>query len=115
MAQAQTAKVPAAPWPDYPVPEAWIQSGKPKGRGMVLTQAADGQLLCGQWEVTPGKFRWEFDCDEYIYLLEGEVTIRVDGGEPFTLTAGDTAYFPRNSTAVWDVKKTVRKVFFHRK
>lgn len=115
MAQAQVAKPRTAPWPEYPVPSAWIESGQPQGRGMVVTQAPDGQSLCGQWEVTPGKFRWEYDCDEYIYLLAGKVAISVDGGEPFTMTAGDTAYFPRGSIAVWDVKETVRKVFFHQK
>ena len=52
-----------------------------------------------------------FSWDEFVCILEGEVTIREAGGISHTLKAGDVAHFPRGLTTDWDVPKFVRKFF----
>jgi uncharacterized cupin superfamily protein len=46
-----------------------------------------------------------------VHILEGEVTIRHDGGPSITLRAGDTAHFPVGLTTEWLVPQHVRKAF----
>src|SRR6267154_2083267 len=93
-----TATLQAAPvvgqMPEYPIPENWIMEGQPDSRGKVLVESADGKLGCGQWRCTPGKFRWEYTLDEFFWILEGEVTISIEGGKTMTLREGDTAHIP---------------------
>ena len=42
-------------------------------------------------------------------LLEGEVTVTPDGGEPVKFGAGDLVVFPAGMACRWDVHKAVRK------
>jgi uncharacterized protein len=66
----------------------------------------------GVWECTPGVFTARRDgYTEVCQLLSGRVTITVDGGEPVTLTAGDTLVMPSGWVGTWDVHETVRKVY----
>ena len=50
---------------------------------------------------------------EFIYILEGEVTVD-DGWGPRTLTAGDVAFFPAGTWARWEVATYVKKLAFCR-
>lgn len=66
----------------------------------------------GTWESEPGTSRWEFtDTGEVITVVSGSMTVEADGGEPVTLTAGDTAYFPIGWLGVWTVHEKLRKVY----
>jgi len=42
-------------------------------------------------------------------LLEGEVTVTPDGGEPVKFEARDLVVFPAGIDSRWDVHKVVRK------
>ena len=97
--------------PSMPIDPAWIQEGTPTARGTVLTQSKDKLLSSGFWSCTAGKFKWVFSWDEFVHILEGEVTIREEGGTAHTLKAGDVAHFPRGLTTHWHVPKFVRKFF----
>ncbi|MBI3866382.1 MAG: cupin domain-containing protein [Planctomycetia bacterium] len=112
MSQSQivTARCPAQ-LPPMPIDPAWIEEGTPKALGCVLTQSQDKLVSSGFWSCTAGKFRWTFSWDEFVYILEGEVTIREEGGATHTLKAGDSAHFPRGLTTHWHVPKSVRKFF----
>ncbi|MFP6700882.1 MAG: cupin domain-containing protein, partial [Planctomycetaceae bacterium] len=66
--------------PDMPIEPSWIEEGTPVARGTVLVQSADKLLSSGLWSCTAGKFRWEFGWDEFVHVLEGEVTITEEGG-----------------------------------
>jgi len=94
-----------------PINPAWIQDGTPSACGCVLTQSQDKLLSSGFWTCTAGKFMWCFSWDEFVHILEGEVTIREDGGATHTLKTGDVAHFPRGLTTYWQVPKFVRKFF----
>lgn len=109
-AQIKTAKEPS-PLPDMPIEPSWIKSGNPVARGTVLTQSGDKKISSGIWSCEPGQFEWTFTWDEFVYIFEGEVTIREEGGPTHTLKAGDMAHFPLGLKTHWDVKKKVRKFF----
>ena len=54
-------------------------------------------------------FDWTFDDKETCLLLEGEVTVTPDGGEPVKFGAGDLVVFQSGMDCRWDVHKAVRK------
>ncbi len=105
-----TANVPFE-LPPMPIDPAWIEEGTPAARGTVLMQSQDKLLSSGFWSCTAGKFKWIFAWDEFVQILEGEVTIREEGGATHTLKAGDVAHFPRGLTTHWHVPKFVQKFF----
>lgn len=51
------------------------------------------RLPAGNWS---SQRHWHTDEDEFVYVLEGEVTLVEDGGETL-LRAGDCAAFPKGS------------------
>jgi uncharacterized cupin superfamily protein len=61
------------------------------------------------WTKEVSEFPWSYDSSETCYLLEGEVVVTPDGGEPVTITAGDLVTFPRGMSCRWDVRSPVRK------
>ena len=97
--------------PDMPIDPAWVLDGRPTAKGTVLLQSADKLVSSGLWSCTAGRFRWVFSWDEFVHVLEGEVTIREEGGTSHTLRAGDFAHFPRGLKTEWHVPNYVRKVF----
>ena len=56
-------------------------------------------------------FNHQSSAGQLDYILEGEVTIREEGGATHTLKAGDVAHFPRGLTTHWHVPKSVKKFF----
>lgn len=97
--------------PDMPIEPGWVLEGKPIAKGKVLLQSADKLISSGLWTCTAGRFRWEFAWDEFVHVLEGEATIRAEGGKSQTLRAGDYGHFPRGLKTEWHVPNFVRKFF----
>jgi uncharacterized cupin superfamily protein len=48
---------------------------------------------------------------ETLHFLQGRVTCRPPGGEPYELNAGDFCYFPPGVEDVWDIEETYVKLF----
>ena len=61
------------------------------------------------WEKEESEFPWHYDAEETCYLLEGEVTVTPEGGEPVSFSAGDLVVFPRGLSCSWKIRKAVRK------
>ena len=45
------------------------------------------------------------------YFLQGRVTCRPAGGEPYELKAGDFCFFPTGVDDVWEIEETYVKLF----
>jgi uncharacterized cupin superfamily protein len=99
-----------APVEPAPIPAEDIISGEPESTMAILWRTDDGKLYNGVWHCTPGVFMLSSP-GETITLIEGDVTITPDGGEPVNVRAGEIAYIPEGTRAKWDVRETVRKGF----
>jgi uncharacterized cupin superfamily protein len=99
-----------APVEPAPIPAEDIISGEPESTMAILWRTDDGKLSNGVWHCTPGVFMLSSP-GETITLIEGDVTITPEGGEPVNVRAGEIAYIPEGTRARWDVRETVRKGF----
>ncbi len=61
------------------------------------------------WEKEISTFPWTYDMDETCYILEGEVSVTPEGGEPVFIQAGDLVTFPKNMNCEWQITKPIRK------
>ena len=61
------------------------------------------------WSKEVSKFPWTYGEREIAYVLEGEVVVTPNGGEPVSLGKGDLVTFPSGMSCTWEVKKALRK------
>ncbi len=61
------------------------------------------------WTKEASVFPWHYDGDELCYLLEGEVVVTPEGGEPVLIQAGDLVRFPAGMSCTWEIRRAVRK------
>jgi uncharacterized cupin superfamily protein len=78
-----------------------------------LSDARKAELGIPKWETWDCpvmQFRLDFDDEtEHSYILEGEIVVTPDGGQPVTLVPGDYVIFPKGLTSMWSVTKTLKK------
>ena len=96
---------------DFPIPDADIMEGNPVAKIWIAAQSADKKVTQGVWECTAGRFTWTFTWDEFVMILDGQVTIEEDGGNRYTLRAGDFAHFPLGLKTKWHVPGYIKKTF----
>lgn len=97
-----------------PIVAEWILEGAPEARNAVLSSSRDGDASTLIWDCTAGRFKWIYDVDESIYVLQGGVVITDEQGHMRRLNAGDTVFFPAGARAVWHVEHYIRKIAFCR-
>lgn len=61
------------------------------------------------WTKEVSEFPWEYDSDETYYILEGEVIVTPENGDPVHITAGDLVTFPKGMKCTWKILKNIRK------
>ena len=61
------------------------------------------------WSCQISTFPWTYDKQETCLLLEGDVTVTPDGGEPVRFGAGDLVVFDPGLSCSWEVHAPVRK------
>ena len=61
------------------------------------------------WSKEISTFPWSYSEQEVAYVLEGEVTVTPQGGEPVNFGKGDLVTFPSVMACTWHVKKPLRK------
>lgn len=97
-----------------PIRREWIIDGDPVARNQVIGLSEDRMATTLVWDCTAGRFKWIYDTDETIHILEGAVTLTSFDGSIKQLQAGDVVFFPAGSTAIWQVHGYVRKLAFFR-
>jgi uncharacterized cupin superfamily protein len=97
-----------------PIQPEWVLAGTPTASNAVVAVSRDGLAKTIVWHCTEGSFRWIYDVDETIHILEGAVTLTCEDGSVREIGPGDIVFFPEGSTAVWRVTKPVRKLAFFR-
>lgn len=94
---------------DAVIDPEWIIEGEPRSRSSWWSGSSDGIANNYVWDCTAGLFRWYFDCDETVHVIEGEVEVSGEGITPTWLRAGDAALFRAGTWATWHVPNYVRK------
>ncbi len=61
------------------------------------------------WSKEVSVFPWTYDESEVAYVLEGEVVVTPDEGEPVKFGPGDLVTFPAGLSCTWEVRKPLRK------
>jgi uncharacterized cupin superfamily protein len=95
----------------FPIPDEQIVEGEPAARIWVAAQSSDLKVTQGVWDCTAGKFSWNYTWDEFVMVLEGEVTIEEEGGDRYTMRAGDFVHFPLGLKAKWEIPRYIKKTF----
>ena len=103
------------PMEPAPIEPSWIISGNPVARVGLHSRSGDDAATTAMWDCTAGEFRWYFDWDETVIILEGEVHVTAQDGSQRTLRQGDIAYFAGKTWATWRIDNYVRKIAFCRK
>ena len=112
MPTVTTASLPAD-LPKITLPQHEILEGTPDARGLFTAESEDGGASAGFWACDVGRYEFVFDYDEFIYLIDGEMTVRL-GDKTWPMRAGDTAHFPQGVTVIWEVTRRVTKYFVAR-
>jgi uncharacterized cupin superfamily protein len=105
---------PTGPMNDAPIRSDWIVEGSPVARNQVLAVSDDRLAVTLLWDCTAGRFHWRYDEDETIQILEGGVTLTLPCGRVRSVGPGEVVFFPKGSSALWDVQTYVRKLAFFR-
>ncbi|MEI2701446.1 MAG: cupin domain-containing protein [Baekduia sp.] len=74
------------------------------------TSGPDGSVWAGLVTIDPVTIHYTFKGHETIHVIDGEVSITVDGAT-IDLRAGDVASFAKGARSVWVVKSTLREFF----
>jgi len=92
---------------------AEVLEGDPAaGVAWLRTSGTTGATLyAGIFTVQPSRFHYDFDNDECIHVIEGDVEIAVDGESVVKLCAGDVAAFSGGTRSTWTVRTPLRKFF----
>ena len=61
------------------------------------------------WGCGVSTFPWSYDEQETCLLLEGDVSVTPDGGEPVRFGSGDLVVFDAGLSCIWEVHAPVRK------
>jgi len=61
------------------------------------------------WSHQAATFPWHYDVSETSFLLEGEVIVTPDGGEPVRIGKGDLVTFAAGLSCTWEIRQAVRK------
>jgi len=96
--------------PHVPVLPSWVLNGAPVTRTKSVVRSRDWASNIVVWECTAGQFRWHYDKDEVVVVVDGEVFVTNEKGEERRLGPGELAFFPAGSSSTWRVPVSVRKI-----
>jgi uncharacterized protein len=85
--------------------------GNPTMKTWVQHTSADGSVISGTWEATPGTYHATYNTYEFVHLIKGEITITEDGGNATNVSAGDAFVVEAGFKGTWKIKQAVLKHF----
>ena len=92
--------------------DGWVVvEGNPSMKTWVLHTSADGSMMSGYWEATPGTYHATYSAYEFVHVIEGKMTITPDGGTPVHIKAGDAFVVEADFKGLWKIEETIRKHF----
>jgi uncharacterized cupin superfamily protein len=93
--------------------EPFMVEGEPFGdvHWLRVGSGGEGVLYAGLWTHDPADLPYVFPGDETFHVLEGEVTIDVEGSDSVTLHEGDIASFTKGQASTWHITQPFKKFF----
>ena len=92
--------------------EGWtVVEGTPTMKTWVQHTSADGSMISGYWEATPGTYHAVYTEYEFVHMMEGKVTITPEGGAPVVLGPGDAFIVEPGFKGTWKIEEPIRKHF----
>ncbi len=61
------------------------------------------------WEKEASEFPWYYDNKETCYIIEGQVIVTPENGDPIEINEGNLVTFPRGLSCTWKITKDLRK------
>lgn len=58
------------------------------------------------------KFPWTYDSQETCYLLESDVLVTPDDGQPVQMGEGDLVTLPAGMSCTWEITSKVKKHYY---
>jgi len=92
------------------IPSEWLLSGSPEVHSKILGMSRDKLAYAILWECGAVSYRWQYGRDEAYIVLSGEGFMTDDNGVEHHFGAGDVAYFPAGTSAVWRHPDHFRKI-----
>jgi len=75
----------------------WVELPEFGGEEAIIYRSPDGKRVAAAFHES-GKATFTYPFDEFVVVTSGSVTVRVRGGELFTLSRGDVGYFREGTT-----------------
>lgn len=88
--------------------------GDPKMETYIISTSADGTMMSGYWECTPGKYDVKYTAYEYLRVIEGKMIITPKDGDAITVVAGDAVAIEKEFEGTWEVVEKIRKFWSFR-
>jgi uncharacterized cupin superfamily protein len=93
-----------------PVDPSSVVNGNPVVSNLVLWTSKNGDRIRGIWEITPGVVT-DTEADEIFVVKSGRATIKIDGGDEYTVGPGSVGMFRPGTRTTWTVHETLRKAY----
>lgn len=106
---SSTVDAPLEPWQPEGVT---IHEGDPQGRGFTLHEAEQDGTFVGVYlfACQPARTSYRLEQNEIVYVLEGEVEIRLDDGSTVELKPGGVAFLPKGQMSHWWFKTPFKEL-----
>lgn len=92
--------------------EGWkVVAGSPTMKTWILHTSADGSMISGHWEATPGTYHATYTKYEFVHLISGKIKITPDGGQSVQVGPGDAFVVEAGFKGTWEIQEAVRKHF----
>lgn len=111
MTRTFATSVDGSDFESFVLPSEDILEGQPNARVHWLRPEGHGSQIAGVYRCDPAVFRYTWEADETIHVLEGRVRIEVEGGPNLELGVGDIASFSAGDRGVWNVLESFCELF----
>lgn len=95
-----------------PIDPADLEAGTPVQRGHLYHEDPAFGYMAGVWDCTAMTEKFgPYGVNEFMYLLEGSVTMVLEDGKEVTINAGEPFIIPKGLPCQWKQQGYVRKYF----
>ena len=88
-----------------------VVEGRPPMKTAVPHTTADGKVMSGTWQATPGTYHATYTDYEFVHMIAGRIVITPDGGTPVEVGPGDAFVVEADFKGTWKIVEPVTKHF----